>query len=182
MSYEAAAEVHDTEDKLWWTEHGSQLEVRFVSEVAPRLHLDAVLNPAKVSNPFVPDLLVKGRLADLKVQNTPFFTASRYGLDPQYTVTFNRKDYLRYSELYPQVLLFFWVAWTTLEWPKSAPRVRVDRMAGLWEVPFAELARRIDDRTAPLHSYQRRVGDRAGNATESYLFDARTFKALSVRP
>lgn len=173
--------MHDTEDKLWWTEHGARMEVRFVAEVAPRLGLDALLNPAKASDPFAPDLLVRGQLADLKVQNTPFFTAARYGLDPQHTVTFNRKDYLRYSELYPTIELFFWVAWTTLEWPARQPRARVQKMAGLREVPFAELASRVEDGRTPLHSYIRCVGGRAGNATESYLFDLRTFTELSVR-
>ncbi len=142
--------MHDTEDKLWWTEHGARMEARFVDEVAPQLGLDAVLNPAKASDPFAPDLIVRGQLADLKVQNTPFFTAARYGLDPQHTVTFNRKDYLRYSELYPEIELFFWVAWTTLEWPARQPRARVQKMAGLWEVPFARLARRVKDGEAPL--------------------------------
>lgn len=173
--------MHDTEDKLWWTGHGARMEVRFVDQVAPRLGLEAVINPAKATDPFAPDLLLRGQLADLKVQNTPFFMASRYGLDPQYAVTFNRKDYLRYSELYPEIQLLFWVAWKTLEWPKAAPRARVARMAGLWEVPFAELARRVKDGEAPLHRYQRRVGDQAGNAKDSYLFDLRTFTELSVR-
>lgn len=173
--------MHDTEDKLWWTEHGARMEVRFVDEVAPPLGLDSVLNPAKASDPFAPDLLLRGQLADLKVQNTPFFTASRYGLDPQYTVTFNHKDYLRYSELYPTIELLFWVAWKTLEWPADRPLARVEKMAGLWEVPFAELARRVEDGEAPLHGYIRRVNDRAGNATASYLFDLRTFTELSVR-
>lgn len=173
--------MHDTEDKLWWTEHGARMEVRFVAEVAPHLGLDAALNPAKTADPFAPDLLVAGQLADLKVQNTPFFTASRYGLDPQHTVTFNRRDYLRYSELYPEILLFFWVAWTTLAWPRTAPRVRVAKMAGVCEVPFARLAGRVKAGEVPLHSCRRRVGDRAGNATESHLFDLRTFTDLSVR-
>ncbi len=166
--------MHNTEEKGWWTQHGVRLEHQFVTEVAPQLGLDVEINPTKATNPFVPDLLLRGNIADLKTQNTPFFTAQRFGIDPQFAVTFNRKDYLRYAESYPDLTVLFWVDWTTTEWPQAQPRIRIKKMWGVWEVAFAELVTRIVGGRTPLHTYQRRGGDRLGNATESYLFDLRT--------
>ena len=82
---------HDTEDKNWWLEHGLTLEYEFVQMCKKSRRIDAVPNPSKASEPWAPDLIVNSELADLKVQNTPFFTASRYEMNPRFTVTFNRK-------------------------------------------------------------------------------------------
>src|SRR3989344_8017214 len=106
---------HDTEDKSWWLLHGAQLEERFVEVCCKHLHLSAAINPVKITNPTAPDLVVNGRLADLKTQNTPFFTAARYGLDPRFAVTFNRKDYERYKRFYPDIDIYYWVDWTQTE-------------------------------------------------------------------
>jgi hypothetical protein len=97
---------HGTEDKQWWLRHGERLEADFVELCVTHLALDVCLNPAKLVDPTAPDLLVDGKIADLKTQNTPFFTASRYGLDPRFTITFNWKDYERYRKLYPDIIIF----------------------------------------------------------------------------
>jgi hypothetical protein len=68
---------HDTEDRSWWYIHGERLEERFVSICRERLKIGAMINPEKARDSTVPDLVVEGVLADLKTQNTPFFTAGR---------------------------------------------------------------------------------------------------------
>jgi len=102
---------HDTEDKQWWFIEWRNYENRFVNEVCPRLNLTAQINPAKKQDPFAPDIVVQGRLADLKCQQTPFFKSDvLYGIDPQFAVTFNRKDYVRYGERYPDLIVYYWLA------------------------------------------------------------------------
>jgi hypothetical protein len=109
------------------------------------------------------------------VRNTPFFSAGRYGLDPRFTVTFNRKDYERYAKLYPTLIIFFWADWKQLEWRDS----RVAPLSAIYQVPFATIAAKIKGGTVPEHAYQRRVGDRAGNAKSSFLLDLRSFALIA---
>ena len=74
----------------------------------------------KESNPTSIDYEWEGSLADLKTQTTPFFTSSRYGIDSQFAVTFNRNDFERYldyeNKLQKPVHIFFWIDWQQLSW------------------------------------------------------------------
>lgn len=166
---------HSTEDKGWWLRHGERLEVRFVQLARTKLELDAYINPAKADDPTVPDLIVDGEVADLKTQNTPFFTAARYGLDPRFAVTFNRKDYERYKNRYPSIIVYFWIDWTQTEWNGY----RVDYYGGIFRVPFTILARMIEH-GAPEHRYKYRQDDNVGNAKTSYILDVRSFESLFI--
>lgn len=164
---------HNTEDKGWWCQHGVQLELAFVGICESELGLDARINPAKESDPYAPDLVVNGRLADLKVQNTPFFVSRRYGLDPRRSVTFNRKDYERYGSRYPGIDIYFWVDWIQTE----SKFGRVDYLAGIYRLPFADVARLIED-GAPEHGYIHRRNDTQGNAKSSFLLNLDDFQTL----
>ncbi len=175
MNDRNAAVPHNTEDKGWWLRHGEVLETRFVELSKAKLRLDARINPEKKNDSTVPDLIVEGVLADLKTQNTPFFTAGRYGIDPRYAVTFNRKDYERYKRLYPLIVIYFWLDWTQTEWNGN----KVDYLGGFFRLPFPVLAQMID-RGAPEHTYKHRLGDTAGNAKSSFIFDVRSFEPLFV--
>jgi hypothetical protein len=172
----------DTEDKLVWCADGVEREKDFVVRVAPSLKLDAKINPAKETDPYAPDLIVNGKISDLKSQTTPFFTARKAfkskvrpeGIDPQYAVSFNRKDYIRYKEHYPGLDIYFWVEWKSLEgWGK-----KVRPLVGVYKAPFSQLAASIEDEETSLHEYQRRVEDQAGNARDSYGFDVREFEKI----
>jgi len=73
---------HNTEDTRFWYRHGEDREALFIKEVAPLLGLRAERNPAKTSDKTAPDLLVNSVEAELKTEETPFFTAQRsYGVD-----------------------------------------------------------------------------------------------------
>lgn len=153
--------VRDTEDKLAWCADGVERENDFVDRVAPSLKLDVKINPEKETNPYAPDLLVNGKVSDLKSQTTPFSTAKRAfrtpkrpeGIDPQYAVSFNRKDYLRYKEHYPDLDIYFWVEWQGLEGYGTRGRPLV----GVYKVAFAQLAARIEADDTKLHQYSRRI-------------------------
>jgi len=165
--------IHDTEDKGWWCHHGLKLERSFVALCNTHLNLPAWENPEKRDNPYAPDLIVAGHVADLKVQNTPFFVSSRYDMDPRRTVTFNRKDYERYSELYPDIDIYFWVDWTQTE----SKYGRVDYLAGIYSLPFVTLAGLIES-GAPEHHYIHRRDDTQGNAKSSFLLSLDAFAVL----
>lgn len=173
MSERNSLVPHNTEDKFWWLRHGEGLEHRFVEICLSKLNLDASINPEKALNPMVPDLIMEGKLADLKTQNTPFFTAGRYGLEPRFAVTFNRKDYERYQTLYPHLIIYFWVDWIQTEWKE----MRVDYLGGIFRLPFKDVAHMIE-RGAPEHHYKHRgdPGDR--NAKSSFLLDIRAFDTV----
>ena len=175
MEKRNSAVPHHTEDRGWWYLHGEGLETSFVSLCQTRLRLDARINPEKEHDRTVPDLVVEGRLADLKTQNTPFFTSGRYRLDPRFTVTFNRKDYERYKHLYPGIEIYFW-----LDWKQTESRWGVvDYYGGFFRLPFSDVAALIE-KGAPEHHYIHRQypGDR--NAKSSFLLDVRMFEALFV--
>jgi len=138
------------------------------------LALNVEINPAKSTDPTAPDLLVNGRIADLKVQNTPFFTASSYSMDPQFTVTFNRKDYERYDAMYPEIEVYFWINWTQLSWKNYS----VKELNSVFKANFSALKSKIVA-GAVEHTYQHRQNDRVGNAKSSFLFDVRTFDLIA---
>jgi len=174
--------MHDTEDKHWWVIEWAKKEQLFVGQVCPALGLLATINPAKQHDRYAPDILVDGKMADLKCQQTPFFKARvLYNLDPQYVVTFNRKDYLRYQRLYPGISIYFWLDWQLREMLIGRSTFVVQPLAGVWRVPFAQLATLIETSNVPLHAYQRRHDDLQGNAKASYLVDVRALECLYQR-
>jgi hypothetical protein len=66
-------------------------ELRSRRDELPALGCKGELNPAKQLDPYAPDLVVEGHLADLRCQRTPFFKVQElYGIDPQFAVTFNQ--------------------------------------------------------------------------------------------
>lgn len=168
--------IHDTEDKVFWVKLGEGKEKYFVGHVAPLIPLEAQINPQKISDEYAPDLLLDGgRIADLKAQNTPFFKAQMlYGIPAQYAVTFNKKDYDRYSRYYPHIIVVFWVSWEQV----SLGGLSVDPMAGVWSCGFSELSRWINTGSVPLHEYKFRKNDTKGNAKSSYVLDLRRLKML----
>jgi hypothetical protein len=182
--------MHDTEDKNWWCKQGQLFEKEFVNDICPKIGLHVCINPGKLTNPNSPDLVFDSRYADLKVQTTPFFTASRYfkkvggkyfPFDPAYTVTFNRKDYDYYSTAYPEITIFFWVDWKETSYTsKGGTRIDVGPVSGVWSCDFMELVELIKQHEYPLHQYYRRVGDKAGNAKDSYLVDLRDLTELVI--
>ncbi|WP_409522349.1 hypothetical protein [Nitrincola sp. MINF-07-Sa-05] len=166
---------HDTEDRGWWYLHGEKLEEKFVSICRGKLKINASINPQKIDDKTVPDLIVEGALADLKTQNTPFFTVSRYNMDPRFTVTFNRKDYERYQALYPDIVIYFWLDWTQTRWQKN----EVEYLGGVFRLPFSAIVAMIES-GAPEHHYVHRQSPEDRNAKSSFLLDVRTFETLFI--
>jgi|TARA_R110000737_G_scaffold298392_1_gene305204 hypothetical protein len=167
------SQPHDTEDRAWWWKHGETLEAAFVEFGQDWLDLDIQINPGKSTTPTLPDLLVDGKIADLKTQETPFFTSHACGLDPRYTVTLNLKDVRYYRESYPDIVLYFWVNWRKLKWRDC----EVAYLGGVYRVSLTSILTLIAT-GAPTHYYARRKTLAERNATESYMFDIRSFERL----
>ena len=72
--------LFSTEDRAQWYEWGEDAEADFVEKIVPQLGLDIRKNPEKERCSWAIDLFdyTNDRPADLKVQNTPFFTVAKY--------------------------------------------------------------------------------------------------------
>lgn len=167
--------IFNTEDRTRWYEWGEAGEDNFIANVVPVIGLDIKKNPAKVERPWEIDLYdyTNNRYADLKIQNTPFFTVGKYKYrgrycDPTYSVTFNHKDYERYSREHPDCDIYFWITWNQKEYRGHT----IPEIHGVWRGCFARMAERIQKKEAPLHAYQHRTTD-DHNARDSYIFDLR---------
>lgn len=165
----------DTENKDPWLEFGEQKEKIFIEKVSPKIGLNMEENPKKREDPTALDVLVDGEPADIKTQETPFFTAEKnYGLPPQFVVTFNKNDYKRYkTKNSPDV--YFWVRWQD---ELKGYGAKVDKMEGVWVASFETIEQAIKSGDAPCHEYRRRKGD-SENANSSYLLDLRNMDRLA---
>jgi hypothetical protein len=174
--------MHNTEDKQWWVLEYRKNEDDFVNLVAPKLGLKAEINPEKETNPFAPDLIVNEKLADLKCQQTPFFKSNVfYKIPNQYAVTFNHKDYVNYSEKYPDITIYYWIDWQLLSKTIRGETFTVEPMSGIWRVHFSRIKAMIETQKTNLHTYLRRTEDSVGNAKDSYVFDLRSFENLFLK-
>lgn len=165
--------LFNTEDRTQWCVWGEGEENDFVEHIVPRLGIDLRINPEKAQKPWEIDLFdyTHNHYADLKTQNTPFFTAGRYmyggvPYDPIYTVTFNKKDYENYIEKHSDCDIYFWVYWSQLAYRN----IRVNELYGVWKASFQRMAEKIQAGEVVLHVYMHRVND-DHNAKESYLFN-----------
>lgn len=175
--------MFNTEDRSQWYVWGEEEEKDFIVHTVPKLGVDLRINPRKEQEPWVIDFVdyTHNRYADLKTQNTPFFTAGKYRYggvpyDPAYTVTFNKKDYDCYIAEYPNSDIYFWVCWQQLQYKD----ISVKRVYGVWRAPFRKLAQKIQVGEVALHTYQHRESD-DHNAKKSYLFnlmDCKIFERL----
>lgn len=136
------------------------------------MHIDLRKNPAKILTPWEIDLYdyTNNHPADLKTQNTPFFTCGKYrygssSYNPQYTVTFNKKDFENYRDNHPDCDIYFWINWKQLHYYN----ITINPLCGVWRAPFAKMAKKITSGEVALHTYQHRIND-DHNAKDSYLF------------
>lgn len=147
------------EDKEAWCKLGDELEKQFVVRMFDT-GLSVFRNPAKATDPFANDVYAVMQ-ADIKSIRTPFRTADRYGIDPEFAITINEKDLKRYKEKYPNIIIFL-----DIDYP-SYKGVRLATL-GL-------LRRFVKMGMAKKHEYLNRQNDTQGNAKASYVFDLRWF-------
>lgn len=168
----------DLQNKTLWCKDGEKIEEAFVKKYGSKL--DVIINPAKATDPYAPDLLENNiRIADLKTQNTPFFKAQDlYGIDPTFAVVFNRKDAVRYWQHYRDIVIYFWVEWHSVRFVMGTTQKTVAFLDGVWRIEFKDLVELL--KVAPSHSYQQRVDDTKGNAKDSFVLDIRNPSFIKV--
>ncbi|MEM6525251.1 MAG: hypothetical protein AAGF85_06595 [Bacteroidota bacterium] len=163
------------QDKAYWCTHGESIEASFVNQYGTQLK--TIINPEKKINRYAPDLLCSGEIADLKTQNTPFFKSGKlYGLDPTYTVVFNKKDRERYYDMYPELIVVFWVNWQVIKMNLDNTEYSCRPLNGVWAVRFGKLNALCNE--APLHYYDQRKFDQLGNAKCSYVLSLKSFRKI----
>lgn len=172
--------MHDTEDKQWWMRAGQMRRVAFAELIAPTLGLPVELNPANDADHTQAELFVGGVPCDLQCPTTPFFKAEElYGIPVKHAVTWNRVDYQRYLDGGGGIDLLWWVHWDETQKVIGRRPYSTAFLTGVWRVPYEAIAERIRSGKTPLHVYKRRVGDKRGNAKESYILDLRRFERLT---
>ncbi|MFZ5877878.1 MAG: hypothetical protein ACOY0R_00760 [Chloroflexota bacterium] len=197
----------DLQNRAAWYRHGVRREDVFVETYGDSFGVR--INPAKKTDPTVPDLLHQRHLADLKCQNTPFFHAYKLGIDPTYAVTFNLKDAYSYGpwgKAHADLVIFYWVDWAAVRMVSNGKSYSARPLSGVWRVEFSTLDRmRI---SSPIHWYNQRnrqyesqiemkksltafeprladgekvwsIRETGINAACSYVFDLRKFERLA---
>jgi hypothetical protein len=172
-----------TEEKLAWCLNASKNEEpKFVEFINSLIYCKYKLevNPEKLHNIYTADLLVNGLYkGDLKTQDTPFFKSfEKYGIDPQWAITYNLKDAVRYKEIYTNNRIPLVIFFDLKRKEEENYGVKIKPMRAV----FATMAKNIEDIISegktPLHVYSKRRGDNSGNAKESFVFDARQFEMI----
>ncbi|QNL47893.1 hypothetical protein H8S90_13805 [Olivibacter sp. SDN3] len=92
-----------------------------------------------------------------------------YKIDPQYAVTFNEIDYIRYQQKYSGIEVYFWIDWQAVRFNGSNSSVKVLPMQGVWLITYNNMLEAV--KMAPLHTYSQRVNDKQGNAKKSFILD-----------
>ena len=156
----------DTEDKKKWIKYGEEKEREFINKIAPKLDMDARINPKKKNEPTTIDMIVDGRLTDLKYKNEPFYLSKKiYGIEPENCITFDTIDYRRYCH-YDNLDVIFWVDWNK----KRNYGVTVQEVKGVWKMNFEKIKINIENKCYPKHKYKKRKNDPI-NSQSSYLLD-----------
>lgn len=169
----------NNEDKLAWCEYGEKTEHLFSQQKLFELGLAGHVNLEKKTNPYTHDLFVQFPV-DLKTVTTPLFMSQEmYNLDPQYTVTFNHKDAVRYKNLYPNIIIVFDVNWQELTKEINGKVYTVAPMNITVAGFISDVSRAVRKCGNKKIIYKNRIDDQLGNAKESWVFDIRNLHKIS---
>lgn len=161
----------NTEDRQGYYAYGNSREIAFVAMMQAAGY-NAIINPEKHKDPTVPDLVVMGKLADLKAQETHFFMAEKmYGIKSEKAVFLNGKDYARYMRRYPDLDLYFWVSKDEAVWKSRGGKTySCGPVHGVWMASMKTISQLVEA-GAQKHYYQKRASTRDGQAKFSYILN-----------
>lgn len=145
-----------------WYRVGEKCEHAFVTKMN-QLGVECLINPDKRANKKLPDLIVNGRLADLKAQMAHFYNSEKlYGIPPTKVFTINRKDIQYYTTCYPDLDVYIWL----MKQPLVKGKRVLPAIDEVWHAHIKTLAELCE--TAPEHSYRYRT-DSSGQAKSSFV-------------
>lgn len=169
-------------DKLaWCEEYGDKVERSFCVDRLYELGITGYMNLEKKKDKYSHDMFTVFP-SDLKTVRTPFFKAwEKFEIDPQYAVTINMKDMLRYKELYPNIVVVFDVLWDDKICRKFIEGVEygVKPMHKTYAGFIQDIRAAVMACGNKKVEYQGRVNDTGGNAKSSFIFDVRKLQQLS---
>jgi hypothetical protein len=172
--------VPDTENKqAWCDKYGTEAEFSFSIGRMHDIGHPTFLNPAKRTDKYTHDLFTIFQ-TDLKTVRTPLFRARElFGIDPQYAVTFNVKDGIRYAKLYPNIIVIFDVLWEQqISMIISGVNYSVKPMHETYVGFLSDIRSAINLSGCKKIQYTRRINDTSGNAKESFVIDVRHLHKL----
>ena len=144
----------DNQDKKAWCEAGTLAEGDFLASQSIK-GWGLSWNPAKYSDPYAHDFLAIVPV-DLKTMTTQWIKAYElFGISSDNAISINEKDFVRYSSIYPNIIILCDVQWLNKRFTLTLPRARDLIHKGL----------------AYRHEYLQRKGDNKGNAKISWIFD-----------
>ena len=145
----------DLEDKKSWCEAGELAEKDFVA-TNKLMGWAVAMNANKHQDPYTHDLVGVVPI-DLKSTREPWRKSQElFGIPPEYAISINQKDIVRYVKLYPNIIVLLDVAW-----------------AGVYMITMSRAKTLITTGKAVKHQYKNRKDDTKGNAKVSYIFDLR---------
>lgn len=167
--------LENPQDKLSFCHYGNIAEYVFCGLYFEKLGV--IINPAKTYNKdegkYMPDLfnIKSSRIGDLKTVNAPFFKAKEYyNLNPQYAISFNEKDRIKYKAKYDYIDIYFWIRFnkkTIIQANRFG--VVLKEVHSVYAIGFRQLDKLLDK--APIHEYKDRKDDTNGNAKKSYIIE-----------
>jgi len=150
----------DTEDKKSWCEAGSLAEKDFVA-TNKLAGWGISINPSKHEDVYTHDLI--GMIPiDLKSIREPWRRSQElFGIPSKYAISVNKKDIIRYVNMYPNIIILLDVEWD-----------------GVYMLTMSRAKALITSGKAMRHDYKNRKYDTKGNAKTSYIFDLRDLDKL----
>lgn len=172
---------HDPQDREYYHKYGATKELAFVEfcNAHPSLGLHVMLNPEKQFSPYPNDLMIDGKVVELKYQGTPFFMARRvYDIDPIWAVSFNVADFLNYRRNCRGMDVYFWVHWTHSDKVIHGRHYSVAAHHGIYVMSWERMV--VMCQEAKIHRYKDRP-EGGPNKLASLGLDVRLMKALYRR-
>jgi hypothetical protein len=160
--------------KAWRKWHLGMTKI-FVNKVAPCFGISAKINLGKLEDRGTVDVLVESGGQDipteLAVVNTPYYTAWKHGVNPDYAVSFNVRQLETLSAVEVPTLIIFWV-----EYPSSiAFGRRIEATRRVYWNWVSKFVAQVRKNKPPMHEYNERKEDPGENAESSYVLDIRNY-------
>jgi len=151
----------DNQDKTAWCRAGEKAEADFLA-TRQITGVGLSRNPAKQADPYAHDYIAVVPV-DLNTMRTPWRKSQElFGIPTEKAVSINQKDLRRYSELYPNIIIY----------------LDVEYSGKLFSLTLDRARRLIETGRAHRHEYLERKDDAAGNAKVSFIFNTDDLDAV----
>jgi len=152
--------VIDLEDKKSWCHAGFLAEQDFVA-TNKLIGWGISMNPNKHEDPYTHDFVGIVPIDLKSIRESWRKSLELFGIPSMYAISINTKDLIRYSTLYPNIIVLLDVEWS-----------------GIYMLTMPRAKALVSSGKAVKHEYKNRKDDAKGNAKTSYIFDLRDLDKL----